>query len=158
MKEEFFYIDNKMTPRLEDFLHQFHSFDEFEARFSEEYLKEDCRVGNYLRDLIYKYAGFDAKLSRISFDAHLAHSYVGNIYNYKKNNPSRDALICICFILGTTEKELDYLLKYAGHAALYVRRKRDVRIWYGIMQKEPLEIVNDDLIARGMKPLYDPEK
>lgn len=157
MDKEFFFINNNMTPKLEDYLHNMKSFDEFEAKFSDEFLNDDHRIGNYLRDLIYKYAGFDAKLSKISFDAHLAHSYVGNIYNYKKNNPSRDALICICFVLGTSEKELNYLLKYAGHAPLYVRRKRDVRIWYGIMQKESLETVNDDLLARGMKPLYTRE-
>lgn len=89
-----------------------------------------------------------------SFDAHLNPSYVGNIINFKKNNPSRDALICIAFALSASEEELQYLLKYAGHAPLYVRRKRDVIIWYGIMKGESLETVNDNLLARGLKPLF----
>lgn len=153
-REEYFYINNKMTSRLEHFLNDIHSFEEFEERFSEEFLKEDCRVGNYLRELIHKYAGINAKLSRISEEAGLATSYVGHIYRLKKNNPSRDALISICLVLGTTEKELNYLLKYAGHAPLYVRRNRDVIIWYGIMKGESIETVNNNLIERGLKPLY----
>ena len=96
---------------------------------------------------------YDQKASVVSFDAHLNPSYVGNIINGKKNNPSRDALICICFALAG-EEELQYLLKYAGHAPLYVRRKRDVIIWFGIKKKESLEMVNDNLVERGLKPLY----
>ena len=94
------------------------------------------------------------KASVVSFDAHLNHSYVGNIINFKKNNPSRDALICIAFALSASEEELQYLLKYAGHAPLYVRRKRDVIIWFGIMKGESLETVNDNLLARELKPLF----
>ena len=63
-------------------------------------------------------------------------------------------MICICFALGATEEELQYLLKYAGHAPLYVRRKRDVVIWFGITKRESLETVNENLTARGLKPLY----
>ena len=79
---------------------------------------------------------------------------IPGIINFKKNNPSRDALTCIAFALGASEEELQYLLKYAGHAPLYVRRKRDVIIWFGIMKGESLETVNDNLLARGLKPLY----
>ncbi len=90
----------------------------------------------------------------VSFDAYLNHSYVGNIINGKKNNPSRDAIICICFAIGTTEEELQYLLKYSGHAPLYVRRRRDVVIWFGIRKGESLETVNGNLLERGLKPLF----
>ena len=63
-------------------------------------------------------------------------------------------MILKAFALGATAEELQYLLKYAGHAQLYVRRKRDVIIWFGIKKKESLEMVNDNLIERGLKPLY----
>ena len=114
-------------------------------------LGEDGRVGMFLENLLYRY---DKKASVVSFDAHLNPSYVGNIINFKKNNPSRDALICIAFALGATEEELQYLLKYSGHAPLYVRRKRDVIIWFGIIKGESLETVNDNLLSRNLKPLY----
>ena len=151
MNPDYFYINNHMTVPLEHFLKSCETYEDFEKRFSDELLNEDGRIGMYLSRLLNKY---DQKASVVSFDAHLNPSYVGNIMNGKKNNPSRDALICICFALGASEEELQYLLKYAGHAPLYVRRKRDVIIWFGIKKKESLEMVNDNLIERGLKPLY----
>ena len=53
----------------------------------------------------------------------------------------------------TTFEEAQYLLKYAGHAPLYVRRKRDVVIWFGFMKGQDLDTVNATLIERGMQPL-----
>lgn len=150
MQRDFFFHNNT-SMRLEYYLQNCESFEDFEKKFPDDFLKEDRRVGNYLSSLLYKY---DRKASVVSFDAHLNPSYVGNIINGKKNNPSRDALICICFALGATEEELQYLLKYAGHAPLYVRRKRDVIIWFGIMQRQSIETVNDTLLERGLKPLY----
>ena len=151
MNPDYFYINNHMTVPLEHFLKSSDTYEDFEMRFSDELLNEDGRIGMYLSSLLNKY---DQKASVVSFDAHLNPSYVGNIMNGKKNNPSRDALICICFALGASEEELQYLLKYAGHAPLYVRRKRDVIIWFGIKKKESLEMVNDNLVERGLKPLY----
>ena len=63
-------------------------------------------------------------------------------------------MILKAFALRATEEELQYLLKYAGHAPLYVRRKRDVIIWFGIMKGESLESVNDALLTRSLTPLY----
>ena len=143
-----------MSVPLEFFLRDCDSFEEFETKYSYEFLNEDCRIGNYLGRLLWKY---DKKDSVVSFDAHLNPSYVGNIVNGRKNNPSRNALICICFAIGATEEELQYLLKYAGHAPLYVRRRRDVIIWFGIMKHESLETVNDNLITRDLPPLYKAE-
>ena len=44
------------------------------------------RIGQYFDHLLYQH---DKKASVVSFDAHLNHSYVGNIINFMKNNPSR---------------------------------------------------------------------
>ena len=86
-------------------------------------------------------------------NAMLAASYVGNIVNGKKRNPSRDALISICLAIGTTVDEVQYLLRYGGQAPLYVRRKRDVVIWFGFMKHMRLEEVDEKLRERGLKPL-----
>lgn len=150
--QDTFYINNHMSIRLEDSLNQYDTFEKFEKMWSRELLNEDARIGEYLDRLLFQYG---KKASVVSFDAHLNPSYVGNIVNHKKNNPSRDALICIAFALGANEEELQYLLKYAGHAPLYVRRRRDVIIWFGIMRKMSLEEVNDALLERGFKPLYN---
>ena len=140
-----------MTAPLEYYIRECDSYESFEHEFSDEFLNEDSRIGNYLWDLLIKY---DKKASVVSSDAHLHESYVGNIINGKKNNPSRNALICICFAMGATVEELQYLLKYAGHSPLYVRRKRDVIIWFGMMKRETIDTVNSNLTERGFEPLY----
>lgn len=155
MQKDYFYNNRKMASiKLEYCISNYETYDEFEKNFSEEFLKEDSRVGDYLRELLDTY---DKKASVVSFDAHLAHSYVGNIVNGKSNSPSRDALINICLAIGTTLEEAQYLLKYAGHQPLYVRRKRDVVIWFGFMKHKRIETVNENLLQRGLKPLYKKE-
>lgn len=150
MREETFYISNHQTVRLEFFLDKCDTFEEFEKRFSDEMLNEDAQIGNYLESLLFKY---DKKAAAVSKDAGLAISYVGNIVNGKKKNPSRNVLIAICLAMGTTFEEVQYLLKYSGHAPLYVRRKRDVIIWFGFKKGQDLYTVNDTLYERGFKPL-----
>ena len=152
MYKDSFYINNKRSIPLESELKKYNSFDEFEKDFSDEFLNDDCRLGNYLDELIWKY---DRRASELSVDAHLNHSYIGNIINGKKNNPSRNVLLCICLALGATIEETQYLLKYAGHAPLYVRKKRDVIIWFGILKNESLDNVNDNLINRNFSPLFN---
>lgn len=146
--KEVFYINNKMTPTLESLIQNIDTFDEFEKKFSDEMLADDDRVGNYLRELLWKY---NVDYSAISRKAGLHRSYVGNIVNGKKNNPQRDAIIAICLAIGTTIEEVQYLLKYAGHAPLYVRRKRDVIIWFGFVKGKSIDDVDIDLYNRGYK-------
>lgn len=146
--DELFYINNKMTPTLESLIQNIDTFDEFEKKFSDEMLADDDRVGNYLRELLWKY---NVDYAAISSKAGLHRSYVGNIVNGKKNNPQRDAIIAICLAIGTTIEEVQYLLKYAGHAPLYVRRKRDVIIWFGFVKGKSIDDVDIDLYNRGYK-------
>ncbi len=150
MERELFYANDRMTVRLEGMIDHFETFEDFEKEFSDEFLNEDNRVGNYLEKLLYKY---DKRAAAVSKNAGLSIPYVGNIINHKKNNPSRDVLIAICFAIGTTFEEAQYLLKYAGHAPLYVRRKRDVILWFGLMKHQDIYTVNAELIERGLKPL-----
>ncbi len=145
-----FYINNRMTAPLEKIIEKMDSLEEFEAAFPTEFLSSDDHVGNYLDTLLCKY---DKRASAVSQDAMLAASYVGNIVNGRKRNPSRDALIAICLVIGTSAEELQYLLKYAGQAPLYVRRKRDVVIWFGFMKGMSLCEVDQKLRERDFKPL-----
>jgi hypothetical protein len=146
-----FFISNKMSSVLEEMITRIDTLEEFEQKFSDEFLDNDDHIGIYLAELLWKY---DCKASVVSTSAMLTHSYVGNIVNGKKKNPSRDALICICLTIGTTVEEIQYLLKYAGQAPLYVRRKRDVIIWFGFMKKMSLDEVDANLRERGYKPLF----
>ena len=140
-----------MTVLLEQDLSGYDTFEDFEKRYSQELLNEDTQIGEYLENLLRKY---DKKAAAVSKDAGLSFSYVGNIISGRRTNPARNVLISICFAIGTTFEEAQYLLKYAGHAPLYVRRKRDVVIWFGFMKKQDAQTVNNNLIARGMEPLF----
>ena len=150
MRNEPFYRNNHMTASLDHSIDRYETFEDFEKRWSDELLNEDSRIGDYLDSLLMKY---DKRAASVSKDAGLAFAYVGNIINGKKNNPSRNVLISICLAIGTTFEEAQYLLKYAGHAPLYVRRKRDVVIWFGFMKNQDLHTVNEALVERGMQPL-----
>ena len=154
MNGEPFYKNNGMTPTLEDMIKNINTFEEFEEKFSDEFLKDDDRIGNYLNELMWKY---DKDNATISKKAGLDRSYVGNIIRGKKNNPQRDALIAICLAIGTTVEEVQYLLRYAGQAPLYVRRKRDVVIWFGFMKHKDIMEVDEDLYARGYKTFLKAE-
>ena len=145
MRKESFYNGNRMTVTLEMMMDTIDSLEAFEKRFPSEFLANDDHVGEYLQSLLWKY---DQKASVVSTNAMLAASYVGNIINGKKRNPSRDALISICFAIGTTVEEVQYLLRYAGQAPLYVRRRRDVVIWFGFMKQMRLDGVDEKLRER----------
>ncbi len=141
----------KSTLQLEHMLSSVSTYEEFERLFSEEFLQEDSRTGIYLDNLLYKY---DKKASVVSVDSHHAMGYVGKVVNGQTKQPSRDSLIRICITIGSTVEETQQLLKYAGYAPLYVRRKRDVIIWFGIMKGEDLDTINHNILVCGLKPLF----
>ena len=146
MKNESFYINNRMSMTMESYINQIDTFAQFEKAFPEQLLDDDARVGNYLDSLFIKY---DKKYSAVSLDAGYGQAYAGNIVRGITKDPRRDALIAICLTIGTTVEELQYLLKYAGHAPLYVRRKRDVIIWFGFMKHKSVREVDDILYDKG---------
>lgn len=153
MEETFFYNTNHMTVPMEHYIEKCNSFRQFEARYLDQFLCDDDRIGNYLEKLLIKYEKDHATVSEA---AGLHRSYVGNIVRGKKNNPGRDALIAICLAIGTTIDEVQYLLKYSGHAPLYVRRRRDVIIWFAFMKKLSLKALDEDLYDNGYATMIKP--
>lgn len=146
-----FYRGKYESITLESILVGCKDFDEFERVCSDDLRMADRRVGVYLAKLLDKY---DKKASVVSVETGRSSSYVGNIINGINNNPSRDLLISICLYIGANVEETQYLLKYAGHAPLYVRKKRDVIVWFGLTKGEDLDTVNENLTRRGLSPLY----
>lgn len=146
-----FFLNKKIEScRLEFMIGSCNSFKEFEERFPDEFLADDNRAGYYLDQLIIKY---DKKAAKLSEEAGLTRSYVGHIINGKRE-PSRDAIIAICLAMKATLEELQTLLKYTGHAPLYVRRKRDVIIWFGIMKGKSIVEIDIDLHEHGYKTFF----
>ena len=148
--KDVFYISNRRTVSLEMMADRCETYDDFEKLVSAELLEEGGPIGIYLQELLWKY---DKAAASVSLEAGLARSYVGNIINAKKNKPGRDALISICLAIGTDLKEVQYLLRYGGHAPLYVRRRRDVVIWFGFRKKRTLMQVDEDLYNHGFRTL-----
>ena len=141
-EEAFFFNANRMTVPMESYIQDCKSYDEFEARYLKQFVGNDDRIGEYLEKLLWKYDKNQATVSEL---AGLNRAYVGNIVRGRNNDPSRDVLIAICLAIGTTVDEVQHLLRYAGHNPLYVRRKRDVIIWFGFMKKRSVVDVNIDL-------------
>lgn len=150
MREDHFYFSNHKSIDMESCVRKIDTLEQLEKIFPPEFLDDDAHVGYYLDKLLQKY---DKRAYAVSEEAGLATAYVGHIVNGKKRNPSRDALIAICLAIGTDIDEAQYLLKYAGQAPLYVRRKRDVVIWFGFQKHMKLYEVDEKLIERGYKPL-----
>ena len=145
-EETFFYNANGMTIPMEEYIRECNSFAEFEARYLDQFVANDDRVGQYLEKLLWKY---DKNQATVSKDAGLVPAHVGNIVRGRINDPARDVLISICLAIGTTVDEVQHLLRYAGHTPLYVRRKRDVIIWFGFMKHKLPVDVNQDLDEKG---------
>ena len=154
-EETFFYNPNRMTIPMEEYIQQCQSFDQFKERYLDQFAAIDDRIGTYLEKLLWKYEKNQATVSR---DAGLVPAHVGNIVRGRINDPARDVLIAICLAIGTTVDEVQHLLRYAGHAPLYVRRMRDVIIWFGFMKKRTVADVNLDLEAKGEEPIIPKRK
>ena len=152
-EDEDFYF-GKTSVSLEFYVEKAANYEEFCRMWSDEMLDSDVRIGSYLRELLDKY---DKNKSTVSEDAFLATAYVGNVVNGHLKNPDRDALISICFAIGATFEETQKLLKYAGHQPLYVRRKRDVIIWFGLTKGQSLCEVDDAIIRNGLAPIINPK-
>lgn len=149
MEKEFFYM-GRTSMTLESALHNIDTFEEFERKYNDDFLSEDLRLQDYLSDLVFKY---NPVLTKVSVDAGCNDGYFGHLVSGRKTNPSRDVLIALCLAMGTTIEEVQKLLKYAGHAPLYVRRKRDVIIWFGFMKGLSREKVDETLEERGFEVL-----
>lgn len=150
LENPFYMSKQTQSCRLEFMIEQCNSFEDFEKRFPDEFLADDERAGNYLDKLMVKY---EQKAATLSEAAGLHRSFVGNILNGRKE-PSRDSIIAICLAMKATLEELQTLLKFTGHAPLYVRRKRDVIIWFGIMKKKTIVEIDIDLHERGYKTFF----
>ncbi len=61
---------------------------------------------------------------------------------------------CASVGLEATLEETQRLLKQAGYAPLYPRRKRESIIAHGIVHRTPLGQINDKLFAENEKTLF----
>ena len=85
--------------------------------------------------------------------AGMSEVYLHQVFSGRRN-PSRDRLLCLCIGLGATLEETQQLLKHAGYAPIYPKRKRDAIIGHGIAHQTDLAEINDKLFAENEKTLF----
>ena len=80
-------------------------------------------------------------------------SDINEIYGYQifsgKRYPSRDKLLCMSVGMGLTIEEAQSLLKLAGYAMLYPKRKRDSIILFGLERGYTIIQINESLYDQG---------
>ena len=110
----------------------------------------DSSVLTLLSDLFNRKKCSKAELAR---QAGISEVYLHQVFSGRRK-PSRDRLLCICAGLEASLEETQRLLKQAGYAPLYPRRKREAIIAHGIVHHTPLGQINDDLFAENEKTLF----
>ncbi len=151
MENKYTFFEHKYpTISIEHAVERCESFSDFEKSFSEELLNEDIQISKCIEKMLINHKIGAATASHA---AGLATGYVGLLQNGKKTNPSRETLIKICIACHASIDETQELLKVAGCQPLYVRRKRDVVIWFGIKKGFDITKIDDELYARGLKTL-----
>lgn len=148
--QNYFVKRNHTTSDLEILVHVIDTFEKFEKFLNQELMDEQLLLADYLAYLLSKY---DVSANKAALAIGKSHSYVRKIINGKELNPSRDVLLALCIYLKTTFDECQTLLRYAGKAPLYARRKRDVIIWFAIRKNQSLDDLNIYLYDKGYPPL-----
>ena len=121
----------------------------------EHYIQENqpqflhCDLSQLLSALYHKKSISKADLAR---RANISEVYLHQVFSGRRS-PTRDRLLCICIALEATVDETQQLLKQAGYAQLYLKRKRDVVISHGLLHHHSFHQINDMLCAQHEAPL-----
>lgn len=84
----------------------------------------------------------------------LSKSYVYDILNGTKRNPSRDVVLLLCIAVHADRKQTRRLLEKYGHRDLYAKDTRDIIIATYINNKEyDIDRINDELFQYHLSPL-----
>lgn len=100
------------------------------------------KICNYLCQ-IKEYFGLT--YTQIVKGSNFKETYIKDIFNGRRN-PSRDAVIGLCFAFKLNFNESNMLLKSAGYNELYPRDNRDLLLLKGIIDKLNLKEINEILI------------
>lgn len=127
---------------LEEQMKRIDSFEEFDAFYSDELLKENRLLDRYLYKLLEIH---HTNPSAVAKEIGWSHDYVRKIANGEKTNPNRNVLLAICVQIKATVEETQTLLRYAGQRPLYARSRRDAIIWYALTKGQSLRALNEYL-------------
>lgn len=85
-------------------------------------------------------------------EADMSEIYLHQIFAGRRN-PSRSRLLCLCYGFHLSLDETQKLLKECGHAPLYAKNRRDAIIIYGLIHKNSIFEVNDQLFDENEETL-----
>ena len=121
----------------------------------DQYIKdnEECfMTGNVAAMLTGFYQKKNFSKAELARRAGMSEVYLHQVFSGRRR-PSRDRLLCLCIGMELELEDIHALLKQAGYAPIYPKRKRDAIIIHGIFHHTPLTAINDKLFAENEKTL-----
>ncbi len=122
-----------------------------QATSLEQFIKENGQslkaktVPEYLNEMLIKY---DVEKSDVVRRAGLTGTYAYQIFDGKKS-AGREKLIQLAFGFPLTLEETQRLLRFGGHNELYVKKKREAFVMYGLGKGYDINRINDLLEENG---------
>ena len=141
-------MDKKNTDGLQQELMDSTDLSQFLSRNQEQFV--DKSVAELLNHLFEKKNISKAALAK---QAGMSEIYLHQIFAGRRT-PSRNRLLCLCYGLEASIEETQELLRLCGMAELYPKLKRDAIIYYGLLHKLDLFVINDTLFDENEDTLF----
>ena len=141
-------MDKKNTDGLRQELMDSTDLSQFLSRNQEQFV--DKSVAELLNHLFEKKNISKAVLAK---QAGMSEIYLHQIFAGRRT-PSRNRLLCLCYGLEASIEETPELLRLCGMAELYPKLKRDAIIYYGLLHKLDLFVINDKLFDENEDTLF----
>ena len=141
-------MDKKNTDGLQQELMDSTDLSQFLSRNQEQFV--DKSVAELLNHLFEKKNISKAALAK---QAGMSEIYLHQIFAGRRT-PSRNRLLCLCYGLEASIEETQELLRLCGMAELYPKLKRDAIIYYGLLHKLDLFVINDNLFDENEDTLF----
>ena len=141
-------MDKKNTDGLQQELMDSTDLSQFLSRNQEQFV--DKSVAELLNHLFEKKNISKAALAK---QAGMSEIYLHQIFAGRRT-PSRNRLLCLCYGLEASIEETQELLRLCGMAELYPKLKRDAIIYYGLLHKLDLFVINDKLFDEDEETLF----
>lgn len=141
-------MDKKNTDGLQQELMDSTDLSQFLSRNQEQFV--DKSVAELLNHLFEKKNISKAALAK---QAGMSEIYLHQIFAGRRT-PSRNRLLCLCYGLEASIEETQELLRLCGMAELYPKLKRDAIIYYELLHKLDLFVINDKLFDENEDTLF----
>lgn len=141
-------MDKKNTDGLQQELMDSTDLSQFLSRNQEQFV--DKSVAELLNHLFEKKNISKAVLAK---QAGMSEIYLHQIFAGRRT-PSRNRLLCLCYGLEASIEETQELLRLCGMAELYPKLKRDAIIYYGLLHKLDLFVINNKLFDENEDTLF----